>query len=74
MPGIKSLEKREYYAHGGNQFWKIMFVLFNEPFSNEYEKKKQLLIRNNIALWDVLKYCEREGSSDNVSISEYSVQ
>lgn len=65
MPGVRSLEKGEYYAHGGNQFWKIMFVLFDEPFSNEYENKKQLLIRNNIALWDVLQYCEREGSSDN---------
>ena len=48
--GIKSLEKGEYYAHRGNQFWRIMFVLFDEPFSNKYEKKKELIIRNNIAL------------------------
>lgn len=65
MPGVRSLEKREYYGHKGNHFWKIMFELFNHPATNEYTTKKQLLIDNHIALWDVLQYCEREGSSDN---------
>jgi hypoxanthine-DNA glycosylase len=65
MPGEKSLALNQYYGHGGNQFWKIMFECFNIPYSEDYNEKKQLLLDNRIALWDVLQFCEREGSSDN---------
>lgn len=65
MPGVKSLQLQQYYGHAGNSFWKIMFQLFDEPISNDYEKRKQLLLDNSIALWDVLHGCQREGSSDS---------
>lgn len=29
MPGEMSLKLNQYYGHGGNHFWKIMFELFN---------------------------------------------
>jgi hypoxanthine-DNA glycosylase len=65
MPGAMSLFKQEYYAHKQNAFWKIMFSLFSElPVAEDFEDKKKLLGQNNIALWDVLKNCEREGSLD----------
>lgn len=63
-PGVKSLEMQQYYAHPQNQFWKIMFHLFEEEYSIDYEARTALLIKNNIALWDVIDSCEREGSSD----------
>lgn len=66
MPGIKSLEAGQYYAHPQNQFWKIMFALFDLPFDAQYDHKKSLLLENHIALWDVLKACEREGSLDSM--------
>lgn len=72
MPGVKSLQLNQYYGHGGNSFWKIMFALFNEVFSADYSERKNLLIKNNIALWDVLQACEREGSSDNAILKEES--
>ena len=65
MPGEASLQKQEYYGHKGNQFWKIMFHLFNTPFSNQYEKRVALLLRHQIALWDVLESCVRAGSADS---------
>lgn len=65
MPGEKSLELQEYYGNRGNQFWKIMFGMFSIPLSHDYNKKKQLLADKGIALWDVLQYCEREGSLDS---------
>ncbi|MFH6998609.1 DNA-deoxyinosine glycosylase [Flavobacterium sp. FlaQc-57] len=70
MPGTKSLEMNQYYGHNQNNFWKFMFTIFNEDFSNDYETKKALLIKNKIAVWDVLQYCERIGSLDSAIKNE----
>lgn len=64
MPGNDSLKVNEYYAHSRNAFWKIMFAMFIQPFSDDYTIKKELLLNNQIALWNVLKACERKGSLD----------
>jgi len=63
MPGIKSLEAQQYYAHPQNAFWKIMAALFAMPVES-YAQRKELITANNLALWDVLKYCKRDGSLD----------
>lgn len=65
MPGEQSLKLQQYYGHKGNQFWKLIFTLFNHPFTDNYEVKRQLLLSKGIALWDVLQNCEREGSADS---------
>lgn len=65
MPGEKSLELQEYYGNRGNQFWKLLFTMFEMPLSNDYEERKSLLKDNAIAVWDVIEYCEREGSLDS---------
>lgn len=70
MPGERSLLLQQYYGHGGNHFWKIMYALFEKPFNNDYEDRKKLLLDNGIALWDVLQYCEGEGSADSAIINE----
>lgn len=65
MPGVQSLMKQEYYGHPQNAFWKIMFSLFAElPVPVEFDARKQLLLDKNIAVWDVLESCERDGSLD----------
>lgn len=65
MPGIASLKQKHYYAHPRNHFWKIIAHLYHyEVIPEIYEDKKLLLILNNIALWDVLQFCDREGSLD----------
>jgi len=65
IPGIKSLEKQQYYGHPQNKFWKIIFELFNEEFTEDYEKRIAVLRKYNIALWDVIDSCERKGSLDS---------
>jgi hypoxanthine-DNA glycosylase len=65
MPGKTSLKFNQYYAFKQNVFWKIMFDLFQTEFSEKYSIKTQLLLDNKIALWDSLKYCERESSLDS---------
>ena len=67
MPGVKSLEEQQYYAHPQNRFWKVMSIICNEPNLQElnYDLKLKTLLRNNIALWDTIKSCKRDGSLDS---------
>ncbi len=65
VPGMQSLEKQQYYGHPQNKFWQIMFALFNEEFSTDYEARISLLNINLIALWDTIESCERKGSLDS---------
>lgn len=74
MPSVKSLEDKQYYAHPRNAFWPIMCKLLNSSDDINYKKKKQLIIKNKIALWDVLNGCHREGSLDsNIDYSTIEV-
>lgn len=70
VPGEVSLKEQQYYAHPRNSFWKILFALFEEPYEEDYEKRKAFLARHHIALWDVIEQCEREGSLDTAIKAE----
>jgi hypoxanthine-DNA glycosylase len=65
MPSVQSLAANQYYGNPRNAFWKIIFTLFNTPFSTDYEQRKNVLLENRIALWDVLEACVRPGSLDS---------
>ena len=64
MPGQRSLAEHQYYAHPRNSFWPIICRLFNNDNTPDYGQKQRLLLNNHIALWDVLKKCQRKGSLD----------
>ncbi|MFY9175365.1 MAG: DNA-deoxyinosine glycosylase [Peptococcia bacterium] len=64
MPGVESLRKQEYYAHPRNQFWRIIFDLYQQPVPDNYQEKVSFLKAKGIGLWDVIESCYREGSSD----------
>ncbi len=64
MPGARSLAAGEYYAHPQNAFWPIMGALYGAQPQLNYRLRCQRLITHQIAVWDVLKACEREGSLD----------
>ena len=65
MPGQRSLAEEQYYAHPHNSFWPIICKLLNSKNDLDYGQKQRLLLDNKIALWDVLKKCERKGSLDS---------
>ena len=65
MPGVKSLEAQQYYAHPQNRFWPMMAHLLGEELPSAYEEKLAMLLRHHIALWDSIGSCEREGSLDS---------
>jgi hypoxanthine-DNA glycosylase len=65
MPGRLSLERQEYYAHPQNLFWRFMGELFGAFPVLSYPDRVQILRSRGVAVWDVLKQCEREGSMDS---------
>ncbi|PPZ93020.1 DNA-deoxyinosine glycosylase [Cloacibacterium normanense] len=65
IPGVKSLEMQQYYAHPQNKFWKIIFELFTEKFTTDYDERIKILEKYHVALWDVIDNCERKGSLDS---------
>lgn len=70
MPSITSLQKRQYYGHARNAFWPIMGELFGFDCHADYLQRKKILTDNGIAVWDVLKSCQRHGSLDANIASE----
>jgi hypoxanthine-DNA glycosylase len=65
FPSLKSREYGFYYGHPQNRFWKVLSSVTNTyPVPETIADKKQMLLRNGIALADVLQSCNIEGSSD----------
>jgi len=65
MPGRRSLEQNQYYAHPSNAFWKIMGALVGAYPGIPYQNRLAILRTAGIALWDVLDSCVRETSMDS---------
>lgn len=65
MPGGESLRRKEYYAHPMNTFWMIMGKILDVSEKTSYEERLEILKQRKIALWDVVKSCERNGSGDS---------
>ena len=64
FPSVKSRESGFFYGHPQNRFWKVTAAVFSEETPATIEEKKAFLLRNHIAVWDVIGSCEIEGSSD----------
>lgn len=65
MPGVESLRLQQYYANPRNQFWKIIYGIFDAGPGQAYEERISFIKSKNIALWDVIENCYREGSLDS---------
>ena len=63
-PSKKSREVGFYYGHPQNRFWKMLAAVTGERVPQSIEEKKALLLRNHIALHDVIHSCDIIGSSD----------
>lgn len=65
FPSVKSREVEFYYGHPQNRFWKVLSRVFDEEMPVTKDEKKAFLLRNNIAVWDVIHSCDIEGSADS---------
>lgn len=75
LPGEKSLENQKYYDNKNNHFWKLLSYVFAGEYIefNDYEEKIDFLNKHHIALWDVIKRANREGSLDSdIKNEEYN--
>jgi len=64
MPGVASLQQQQYYAHPRNAFWRIIEALFDVAADSPYQQRTEGIVRSEMALWDVMKHCRRDGSLD----------
>ena len=72
FPSVKSREAMFFYGHPQNRFWRVVAAVFQEEVPMTVQDRRQFLIRNRIAAWDVIASCRIKGSSD-ASISDVTV-
>ena len=65
LPGEASLRAKQYYAHHKNNFWAIIAAILAEPLPDSYTERTTMLLSHHIALWDVIRFAERQGSLDS---------
>lgn len=65
MPSPKSREIGFFYSHPGNRFWAVLATLLKTAAPKTILEKTELLLANNIAMWDVLESCDIVGASDS---------
>ena len=65
FPSVKSRKTQFFYGHPQNRFWYVLSEIMEENCPETIEQKRELLLRHNIALWDVIAGCDIEGSSDS---------
>lgn len=65
FPSQKSREQKFFYGHSQNRFWKVLSLVYKVSEPKTVEEKREFLLSNNIAVWDVIKSCEIVGSSDS---------
>lgn len=65
FPSVKSREVNFFYGHPQNRFWKVLAAVFEEEVPTTTEEKRLFLLEHHIAVWDVIKSCDIEGSSDS---------
>ncbi len=64
FPSVKSRERGFFYGHPQNRFWRTLAAVLGEDIPETIEKKTSMLLRNHIALWDVISRCDITGSDD----------
>ncbi len=72
FPSVKSRKTEFYYGNPRNRFWETICPFFGERVPEDTEDKRNFLLRNRVALWDIVTECEIDGSKD-ATIKNYVV-
>lgn len=76
FPSVKSRENNFFYGHPQNRFWKVMANVLDWNVPTTIEEKREMLLNNYVAVWDVIASCSIVGSSDtsikDVVVNDFS--
>lgn len=76
FPSVKSRENNFFYGHPQNRFWKVMASILKWEVPTTIEEKRDMLLSNHVAVWDVIASCSIQGSSDtsikDVVVNDFS--
>ncbi|MBO5096404.1 MAG: DNA-deoxyinosine glycosylase [Bacilli bacterium] len=64
FPSLISRRENFYYANKNNRFWKIFENIYSVKLVT-LKNKINFLLKNKIALWDVIYSCEINNSTDS---------
>ncbi|MBQ8654578.1 MAG: DNA-deoxyinosine glycosylase [Clostridia bacterium] len=64
FPSVRSREEGFFYGHPRNRFWPMLAGIYGEDAPVTISDRQSLILRHNLALWDVIAFCRIEGSSD----------
>ena len=64
FPSVKSREQGFFYGHPQNRFWRVLAAVYGKEVPQTVEEKEAFLLRNGVAVWDVIASCDITGSSD----------
>ncbi len=65
FPSVKSREQGFFYGHPQNRFWRVLSTVYHQSVPNSVEEKKAFLLKNKVAVWDVIASCTITGSADS---------
>ena len=65
FPSVKSREAEFFYGHPQNRFWKVAAAVFGCAVPQTVPEKRKFLLKNHIAVWDVIARCDIENSADS---------
>ena len=65
FPSVKSREQGFFYGHPQNRFWKVAAAVMEDDVPETIPEKREFLLRNRIAVWDVIGKCTITGSDDS---------
>ena len=64
FPSVRSRKEGFFYGNPQNRFWRVLAAVFGEEEPKTVDEKKEFLLCHRIALYDVIKSCEIDGSAD----------
>lgn len=65
FPSVKSREMGFYYGHPRNRFWRVLAEILEWDMPDSIDAKREMLLANQIAVYDVIESCRIIGSSDS---------
>ena len=64
FPSVQSRKVDFYYGNKQNRFWPMLGRYFGESVGEGGEARRAFVLRQGVALWDIVVACHIRGSSD----------